>query len=84
MFHTFALEKCTAPDGAYERACDLLNARSGRAMHVELFVQHRQLAEAKARRNAAETRASPEVSIEDIYGYSRLVCSAFATTTFRR
>ena len=67
IFDTFVLRECTAPDGVYERACDLLNARSGRAMHVESFVQHRQLAEAKARRNAAETRASPEVSIEDIY-----------------
>lgn len=67
VFDTFLLRRCTAPDGVYELACHHAPIADRRAGLVESFVQHRQQAEARARRLAGEMRGTTEVGIGEIY-----------------
>ena len=67
IFDTFIFRRTTTPDGVYELTARLLAERRNIPLPVESFVQHRILAEAKARRDASKVRNSVEVGIEDIY-----------------
>ena len=67
VFDTFLLRRCTAPDGVYELACHHAPIADRCAGLVESFVQHRQQAEARARRLAREMRGTTEVGIGEIY-----------------
>ncbi len=67
VFDTVLLRRCTVPSGAFERAFHLLPEIRPAAAHAELFVQHRQIAEAAARMAARQKYGSPEVGIAEIY-----------------
>ncbi len=67
IFDTFLLRQCTAPDGVYERAFHHLPIAATRFGLAESFVQHRVLAEHRARIAAVEAGQGGEVTIADIY-----------------
>lgn len=75
VFDTFLLRRCTSPDGVFERTFELAGIASSHPNLRAAFVQHRQLAEGRARAAAAEHSNSGEVFIEDIY--RRFPCSIF-------
>lgn len=62
VFDTLLSRRCTGPEGVYERAFALAGAPVRREM-AEAFVQHRQMAEAEAR------RVTQEPGIETIYDH---------------
>lgn len=78
IFDTFLFRRTTTPEGVYELTARLLASRRSTALPVESFVQHRILAEAKARREAGEARDSAEVRIEDIYAHFPVRLFGFA------
>lgn len=66
LFDTLILRRCTSPDGVYERAlAHAPVAERARAL-AESFVQHRAIAEYKARVKKAKAGLT-EVSIDEIY-----------------
>lgn len=67
IFDTLLFRRCTFPDGVFERA--FFHARLGEdcAHLCETFVQHRTIAESKARAAKLETAGTSEVGIADIY-----------------
>ncbi|MCR6632565.1 MAG: HAD family hydrolase [Magnetospirillum sp.] len=67
VFDTVLLRRCTSPDGVFERAFALAPIPTQQRGMVEAFVQHRQLAEAKARKAGLAEHRSPEVTIGEIY-----------------
>ena len=67
IFDTFLLRRCTTPDGVFELAFALAPIPAHRRMLVESFVQHRQLAEQKARRLKFSETGRAEVTIDEIY-----------------
>lgn len=75
IFDTFLMRRCTGPDGVYERAFQLAPVPAGKRGLVESFVQHRMLAEHKARFKRWEQGLPLEVTIDEIY-------AQFATRVF--
>ncbi len=69
VFDTVLLRRCTDPSGVLEKAYYLLPLHNHNAVTANLFVQHRQLSEHKARKIAKAKRGSPEVSIQEIYSH---------------
>jgi FMN phosphatase YigB (HAD superfamily) len=67
VFDTFLLRRCTTPDGVFELAFALAPIPGNRRMPVESFVQHRQVAEQKARRLKFVQTGAAEVTIDEIY-----------------
>jgi FMN phosphatase YigB (HAD superfamily) len=67
VFDTFLLRRCTAPDGVFERAFHHLPIAQTRPGLVESFVQHRILAELRAREKLVRQASTGEVTIEEIY-----------------
>jgi FMN phosphatase YigB (HAD superfamily) len=67
VFDTFLLRRCTAPDGVFERAFQHLPIFQTRPGLVDSFVQHRILAELRARERMVRTAGTGEVTIEEIY-----------------
>jgi len=75
LFDTFLLRRCTASDGVFELAYALAPIPAGRHLQTESFVQHRQIAEQKARQLKFAQTGRAEVTIDDIY-------AQFPTTLF--
>jgi FMN phosphatase YigB (HAD superfamily) len=69
VFDTFIIRACTTPDGVFERAYEISGLKDTHPGASENFVQHRILAEARARKEAEEKRGSVEVRITDIYSF---------------
>lgn len=69
IFDTILFRRCTAPDGVYERAFQLLGLELSKPGMSEVYVQHRQIAEGKARKNEEDKNNYSEVSIDKIYEY---------------
>jgi FMN phosphatase YigB (HAD superfamily) len=67
VFDTTLLRFCTDPAGVFERAFSLLPVAGSGPARAETFVQHRQIAEFAARKEAKKRRGSPEVDIAEIY-----------------
>jgi FMN phosphatase YigB (HAD superfamily) len=67
LFDTFLLRRCTAPDGVFELAFALAPIPAHRHLQIESFVQHRQIAEQKARRAKFARTGVAEVMIDEIY-----------------
>jgi FMN phosphatase YigB (HAD superfamily) len=76
IFDTFLLRRCTGPDGVYERCFELAPIPAACRGMVESFVQHRVLAEHKARYKKLMRQAGTEVTIGEIY-------EQFATHVFK-
>lgn len=68
VFDTFLLRRCTAPDGVFECAFSHLPLAAARPGLVESFVQHRVLAELRAREQLVGEAKTGEVTIREIYG----------------
>lgn len=68
VFDTLLLRRCTTPAGVHERTFALVHPPVDCTM-AEVFVQHRQLAEANARKAAERQNGSPEVTIKAIYDH---------------
>ncbi|MBV8651094.1 MAG: hypothetical protein JO255_06470, partial [Alphaproteobacteria bacterium] len=66
VFDTFLLRRTTTPEGVYEHVFTRLDMPGGAALR-EAFVQHRILAESKARRKKRDKYGATEVTIEQIY-----------------
>ncbi|WP_315835685.1 HAD family hydrolase [Bradyrhizobium prioriisuperbiae] len=69
VFDTFLLRACTTPDGVFERAYQRLSLSKAFPNVSESFIQHRIMAEARARRVAKNARGSSEVGIAEIYSF---------------
>jgi FMN phosphatase YigB (HAD superfamily) len=69
VFDAFIVRACTTPDGVFERAYDIFGLKDAHPSASESFVQHRILAEARARKEAEDKRGSVEVRITDIYSF---------------
>ena len=69
VFDTFLLRACTTPEGVFERAYQRLSLSKAFPNVSESFVQHRIMAEARARGAAEDARGSSEVSIAEIYSF---------------
>ena len=69
VFDTFIVRACTTPDGVFERTYEISGLKDTHPNASENFVQHRILAEARARKEAEEKRGSVEVRITDIYSF---------------
>jgi hypothetical protein len=69
VFDTFLLRACTTPDGVFERTYELCGIAETHPNVSENFVQHRILAETRARKVAKDKCGSAEVRIADIYFY---------------
>jgi len=67
VFDTFLLRRCVDPSGVYERAYALSGLADTTPGAAALFVEHRRIAEAKARQAAQASSGSPEVTIAEIY-----------------
>ncbi|HEX9446847.1 MAG TPA: hypothetical protein VF920_02670, partial [Dongiaceae bacterium] len=67
VFDTFLLRRCTAPDGVFEQAFRHLPIAATKPGLVESFVQHRILAELRARERLVEQANTGEVTIDEIY-----------------
>ncbi len=69
VFDTFLLRRCTAPDGVFERAFQLAPVKVAGQGWARTFVQHRRIAEMRARKSAVEKTGRNEVSIDEIYAF---------------
>jgi FMN phosphatase YigB (HAD superfamily) len=69
VFDTFIVRACTTPDGVFEKAYEISGLKDTHPNASENFVQHRILAEARARKEAEEKRGTVEVRITDIYSF---------------
>lgn len=67
VFDTCLFRRCTDPVGVFERAFQLLDLADASAARMEMFVQHRQIAEGAARKEAQLLRKTMEVGIAEIY-----------------
>lgn len=68
VFDTVLLRRCTAPDGVFERALAYAAISESRRKLADSFVQHRTIAEYRARAKVMKSGAT-EVSIEEIYAH---------------
>lgn len=66
VFDTVLLRRCTAPDGVFERTLAHAPLSDGHRKLADSFVQHRTIAEYRARAKALKAGAT-EVTIGDIY-----------------
>ncbi|WAC59939.1 HAD family hydrolase [Brevundimonas sp. SL130] len=69
IFDTFLLRRTSAPDGVFEQAFKNAPIPGSHRHMMESFVQHRTMAEHKARRKRMENRQPPEVTIAEIYAH---------------
>lgn len=69
VFDTFIIRACTTPDGVFERTYEISGLKETHPDVSESFVQHRVLAEARARKEAEEKCGTTEVRITDIYSF---------------
>lgn len=67
IFDTFLLRRCTAPDGVIEQAFHHAPLALRYRSSVEAYIQHRMLAEYKARSRKVDAGQPPEVTIDEIY-----------------
>jgi len=67
LFDTLLLRRCTDPDGVFERAFDFAPVARESGALSQTYLQHRQLAERRARERRAATGAGGEVTIDEIY-----------------
>jgi FMN phosphatase YigB (HAD superfamily) len=67
VFDTFLVRRCTAPDGVFERTFSHLSIAEKKPGLIESFVQHRVLAELRARERLVDEAKTGEVTIREIY-----------------